>query len=95
MYVISLEYKYKSPAIVSRRSNQPIQITFFFGSVPTLRSRSSVDLGEFFNKQGCIGSVDLGLSISTIMAYTLVSKAASIKFDFHCELEYKLVIDLI
>ena len=33
----------------------------FFGSVPTLRSRSSIDLGEFFNKQGCIGLADLRL----------------------------------
>ena len=52
----------------------------------TLRSRSSVDLGEFFNKQGYIGPADLWLSISTVMAYALVYKAASIKFDLHCEL---------
>ena len=29
--------------------------------MPTLRSRSSVDLGEFLNKQGCIDPVDLWL----------------------------------
>ena len=63
----------------------------FFGSVPTLRSRSRVDLGEFFNKQGCIGLADLRLVCKYRHGLYFCSKAASVKFDLHYELQYKLV----
>ena len=56
--MLRFRVKILDPDYYKRTSNQSIPITFF-GFTLTLRSRSSVDLGEFFNKQGCIGPVDL------------------------------------
>ena len=57
-----------------------IQVIYFFWLRPPLRSRSRVDLDEFFSKYGCIDLVDLHyLSVSIIMAYTSVRMAASIR----------------
>ena len=72
-------YKYEVPTIV--KEQQSIQYTSYllFRLWPPLRSRSRVDLSEFFSKYGCIDPVDLHcLSVSTVMAYTSVRTAASI-----------------
>ena len=83
-------YKYQTPAIV--KNIQSINTKYFFGFTPTLRSRSTVDLSEFFNKQGCIDPVDSGLFVSSFMAYTFVCKATSVPPTSY-ELQYKLAID--
>ena len=73
-------YKYQAPTIVKKQ--QSIQYTSYllFWLRPPLRSRSRVDLGKFFSKYGCIDPIDLHcLSISTVMAYTSVRTAASIR----------------
>ena len=68
-------YKYQTPAIVKDTIN-PIYKSFTFSAPATLRSRSRVDLGEFFSKYGCIDPVDLRcLSVSTVMTYTSVRVA--------------------
>ena len=84
------EYKYQTPAIVKGHTINPIQVIYFFWLWPPLRSRSRVDLGEFFSKYSCIDPVDLHcLSVSTVMAYTSVRTAASIR---SIELDYGQVI---
>jgi hypothetical protein len=55
LQVVILAYKYKPPAIASSIHTSIKISLYFFGFTPTLRSKSNVDLGEFFNKQGCIG----------------------------------------
>ena len=70
-------YKYQTPAIVEINQSIQIQVNYFFRLRPPLRSRSRVDLGEFFSKYGCIDPVDLHcLSVSTVMAYTSVRTTA-------------------
>jgi hypothetical protein len=57
-----------------------------------LRSRSRVDLGEFFGKQGChrlSPTSDLSMSICHDLYF--VYKAASVRFDL-LQAWYKLVI---
>ena len=77
--LISSGYKYKPPAIVITH-NQSNTSYLFFRLQPPLRSRSRVNLGEFFSKYGCIDSVDLHcLSVSTVIVYTSVHMAASIR----------------
>ena len=50
------------------------------GGEEEFRSKSRVDLGEFFSEYGCIDPVDLHcLSVSTVMVYTSVRMAASIR----------------
>ena len=72
-------YKYQAPAIVKHTINQ-IQVNLLFLLRPPLRSRSRVDLGEFFSEYGCIDPVDLHcLYVSTVMVYTSVRMAASIR----------------
>ena len=72
-------YKYQTSTIVKHTIN-PIQVIYFFWLRPPLRSRSRVDLGEFFSKYGCINLVYLHcLSVSTVMVYTSVRMAASIR----------------
>ena len=64
-------YKYQTPAIVKINQSKYKSITFFWLR-PPLRSRSRVDLDEFFSEYGCINPVDLHcLSISTIMVIPL------------------------
>ena len=72
-------YKYQTLAIVKHTINQ-IQVNYFFWLRPPLRSRSRVDLGEFFSEYGCIDSVDLHcLSVSTVIVYTSVRMVATIR----------------
>ena len=76
---MGLGYKYQSLTIVKDTINQ-IPVIHFFRLRPPLRSRSRVDLGEFFNEYGCIYPVDLHcLSVSTVMVYTSVRTTASIR----------------
>ena len=73
-------YKYQAPAIV--KVQQSIQYTSYllFLLRPPLRSRSRVDLDEFFSKYGCIDPVNLHcLSVSTVMVYISIRMAASIR----------------
>ena len=73
-------YKYQTLAIIKRNQSIQIQVNYFFQIRPPLRSRSRVDLGEFFSEYGCIDSADLHcLSVSTVMVYTSVRMAASIR----------------
>jgi hypothetical protein len=52
-------YKYQTLAII-RHTINPIYKSFtFFWLRPPLRSRSRVELDEFFSKYGCINLVDL------------------------------------
>ena len=70
----------QTSAIVKKELINQIQVNLLFRLQPPLRSRSRVDLGEFFSKYGCIDPVDLHcLSISTVMVYTSVRMAASIR----------------
>ena len=79
-FVLGSGYKYQTPAIVKRNQSIQIQVNYFFRLQPPLRSRSRVDLGEFFSEYGYIDPVDLHcLSISTVMVYTSVHMAASIR----------------
>ena len=78
-FVLGPGYKYQTPAIVRTTINQ-IQVNYFFRLRPPLRSRSRVDLDEFFSEYGCIDLVDLHcLSVSTVMVYTSIRMAASIR----------------
>ena len=78
-FVLGPEYKYWTPAIVKKPINQ-IQVNYFFWLWPPLRSRSRVDLGEFFSEYGCIDPVDRHCSsVSTVMVYTSVRMATSIR----------------
>ena len=74
-------YKYQALAIVKgHQSINQIQVNYFFRLRPPLRSRSRVDLGEFFSEYGCINPVDLHcLSVSTVMVYTSVRMATLIR----------------
>ena len=64
-------------AIVRSSINQ-IQVNLSFWLRSLLRSRSRVDLVEFFSKYDCIDPVDLYcLSVSTVMVYTSVRMASS------------------
>ena len=47
------------PGYCKRHTINPIQVIYFFWLRPPLRSRSRVDLGEFFSEYGCIDPVDL------------------------------------
>ena len=86
-------YKYQTPAIVKRNQSIQIQVNYFFWLHPPLRSRSRVDLGEFFSEYGCIDPVDLHcLSVSTVMVYTSIRMVASIR-STPLRLWYRLVID--
>ena len=58
-FVLGSGYKYQTPAIVKENPINQIQVNYFFWLWPPLRSRSRVDLGEFFDKYGCIDPVDL------------------------------------
>ena len=73
-------YKYQTLAIVKEQSINPNTSQLLFRLRPPLRSRSRVDLGEFFSEYGCIDPIDLYcLSVSTVMVYTSVHMAASIQ----------------
>ena len=73
-------YKYQTPAIAKGTQLIKYKLLTFFLLRSPLRSQSRVDLGEFFSKYGCIDPVDLHcLSVSTVMAYTSVRTAASIR----------------
>ena len=75
-FVLGSGYKYQTPAIVENNQSIKYKSITFFRLRPPLRSRSRVDLGEFFSKYGCIDPVDLHcLSVSTVMAYTSVRVA--------------------
>ena len=79
-FVLGSGYKYQTLAIVEKEPINQIQVNYFFRLRPPLRSKSRVDLGEFFSKYGCIDPVDLHcLSVSTVMVYTSVRMAASIR----------------
>ena len=58
-FVLGPGYKYQTPAIVKEQPINQIQVNYFFRLRPPLRSRSRVDLDEFFGKYGCIDPVDL------------------------------------
>ena len=73
-------YKYQTPAIVKGHQSIQIQVNYFFWLRPPLRSRSRVDLGEFFIEYGYIDPVDLHcLSVSIVMVYTSIRMAESIR----------------
>ena len=79
-FILGSGYKYQTPAIVKEEPMKQIQVNYFFWLWPPLRSRSGVDLDEFFSKYGYIDPVDLHcLFVTTIMAYTSVRTAASIR----------------
>ena len=58
-----------------KRIHTSIKISlYFFGFTLTLRSRSTVDLDEFFNKQGCIDRSTSGLSVSIVTTCIILLK---------------------
>ena len=72
-------YKYQTLSIEKHNQSIKYKSIYFFRLRPPLRSRSRVDLNEFFSEYGCIDPVDLHcLSVSTIMVYTSIHMAASI-----------------
>ena len=75
---------------MSHRSNKQVPLLFWF--TPPLWSRSRVDFGEFFGKQGCHRlSPTSGLSVSIRHDLYFVCKATSVRSDLLQAL-YKLVI---
>jgi hypothetical protein len=68
--------KIKNSISYCTRTQTHIQYNLF-GFHRHIRSRSTIDLSEFFNKLGCIGWSTFSLLISTITAYIIICKAAS------------------
>ena len=83
------KYKYQTPAILKKTSINPNTSQLLFQLWPPLRSRSRVDLGEFFSEYGCIDLVELYcLSVSTVMVYISIRMAASIRSTSTATLVY-------
>ena len=83
-FVLGSGYKYQTPAIVNQPINQ-IQVNYFFWLWPPLRSRSRVDLGEFFSEQGCISPANLRLVYKYHHGLYFYSYRCIDPVDLHCD----------
>ena len=75
-----------NPQLLYERHLSINQYQLLFWLHANLRSRSTVDLGEFFNKQSCIDPVDLRLVCKYCHGLYFGLYGCIDPVDLHCEL---------
>ena len=83
-FLLGSRYKYQTSAIVEDNQSIKYKSIYFFWLQPPLRSRSRVDLGEFFSEQGCISSTDVRLVCKYHHGLYFCSYGCIDLIDLHC-----------